>query len=145
MKRLLARAVLRIHDYYCDACAWLRRFFLFCLHSYYESCTENVSSCRVIYACDRNRIDLTPIIQGYYKHDRILSCASLDRWIISCGHICSQLQIVFVHDQVLKKSVIDLANDLEILTNMDATDTSLSTLPCIRLEKHPEHHSDSSS
>ncbi len=75
--------------------------------------------------------DVTPIVRGYYKYNHILSCATLDRWLKRDADIHGgQLFLMFMRNNIVRMAIIDLDNDVELLTKRDATDVSLETLPC---------------
>ena len=95
----------------------------------------NTSAAKVLYASIYNtEIDITPIIQCYYLTDRILSVASMYRWLQKFNYEpLGCVNIIFIRNHLIQIAVIDLNEDREIGTNSECCDTDLENLPSANL------------
>jgi len=142
MRALIIPIVLRLHDLYCDLCVKFRKFYLYLVAMLCTLWWDNRSSTYLVYAallggrnqdelCDRDDIDVTPFITAYYATDRILSCASMERWISRWYNSCEygSVLLVFIDGGKLKASRLNLSDDKELFTDVDTCDATLSKLP----------------
>lgn len=136
--------ILRILDLWDGFCMRLRKLYLF-LAAILCVCRRNTST-RIIYASivltdhidmstdcavGTDVVDITNIISMYYATDRILSCASMERWLSRWySHFeYGDVTIVYVENGVIKSSQLNLEKDLETYTQTYTCDTAIDKLP----------------
>lgn len=79
---------------------------------------------------DRN---VTPILHAFYAHNELVSCYRLQSHMRVCGVVTTAVVIYTMRDCVMRKSVVDLENNLELLTRSDIDDVAIETLPSVVL------------
>ncbi len=82
--------------------------------------------------CANVNSDVTFETKLFYMFDRVLSCASMQRWLAGFGYgRAEQMRVVFLRGGALYMSHIDLDNDRDLDTgeNIIDGDMTLSKLP----------------
>jgi len=82
--------------------------------------------------CAKVNSDVSLETKLFYMFDRVLSCASMQRWLAGFGYKnAQQVNIMFLRGGVMYMSHIDLDNDLDLDTNETIIDgdITLSKLP----------------
>lgn len=74
--------------------------------------------------------DITASLRYFYLFDPIKSCASMYRWLAKFGYEGGFVDIIFIRNDTIYASTVDLDNDNEILTNQElpSGDVDLSSL-----------------
>jgi hypothetical protein len=90
--------------------------------------TSKLMACTLIAATtDRN---ITPIMLAFYEQE-LISCFRLQKYLQACGATSSAVTIYTMRDCQIRKSVIDLECNLEMLTRSDIDDMSIDALPSV--------------
>jgi hypothetical protein len=138
---MLALLLATLWDRYIDLCQWAARMWL-ALRVYIVNMQRaragRVSRVVAAFASDNDidtRIsvvtDVTEIILDFYDKDAFLTTASLDRWMQKFGSVPPYVTIVFVRDDLLHASTINIQDDSEYVLGYGLPDDGLmlDTLP----------------
>lgn len=127
------RVALTLHDIYRAYLAWV----LSCAHTIHIAIIRRMSAtdqtCRLLYAASgANR---TFAFDRFLATDRLRSPASLRRWLSNFGDMSAQryVDVIFARDDIVRRSRLDLDDELEVYTGYPVDEIALDVLPSVRL------------
>ncbi len=117
------------HDIYCDVSSWLHNLYTVALCAYVAFLARRRSP-HVLYA-QLGDHDVTLHVNVFYKNDKIISVASMHRWLSRFYPAPEILTLVYMRNLAVNMSKINLETDFEILTAQEipSGDMELHVLP----------------
>ncbi len=79
----------------------------------------------IIYA-KADAADITPIIKYFYRYTTIHSCARLQNWLKTFGHKVDTITVIFLSENKICLSKLDLNSDTELLLNKELMDGDIT-------------------
>lgn len=123
------------HDLYVDTRAGAYKLFVRLLVYLFMGKTYLGSDLLLATGHESGR-DLTSFVKLFYRFDRIISVASLYRWLAKFDNRDRYINLVFYRGNILMASRIDLDTDIEMITMSDIPNGDLILM---KLPAHPVH------
>jgi len=126
----LIENTIKLHDIYLSISERLYCYFvniLVMIHYFY---TRRKTTPAHVVAATMDGVDITRVMIYFYKYDTIHSCGSLYRWLLKFGYTPGNVEMIYAKGDYYK-SIIDIENDIEILTGEELPfgSINLETLP----------------
>ena len=85
-------------------------------------------------------IDLTTIIEEYYRIDKIQSCFSLQKWLARFHVQCKFINVIYRSRSDIFLARIDLDNDIETHNGYECSDLSFNVLPGVIVHSYDRQY-----
>lgn len=139
----IAKLVIWLQDQYIGVVALCKKYAFSILVWYVYTKRKNTSNVpkkqpKLLLAIAEDNsddIDVTYEVSLFYRYDKLISVASLYRWLRGFNYSVKTIELIWQEDSMIYSSFINLHNDVELRTlrEIPSGDMNITNLPKTRL------------